>query len=91
MRLIKGRSLALVSALIALMCIASLGGCATVKKAEDMSADSRFVLGERTNMWRIVYDRDTKVMYEVSNGMYNLGNFTLLVDSDGKPLLWGGT
>ena len=38
----------------------------------------------------VVADRDTKVMYAVSRGGYNCGNFTLLVDADGKPLLWDG-
>ena len=36
----------------------------------------------------IVYDKYTKVMYAVSNGGYNSGNFTLLVTADGKPLLY---
>lgn len=79
---VKKYWLALVSILIALMCLASLGGCATVEKTESPSANSRFVLVETTALWRIVYDKDTKVMYEVSNGAYNLGNFTLLVDSE---------
>ena len=30
-----------------------------------------------------------KVMYAVSDGTYNHGNFTLLVDANGNPLLYG--
>jgi len=38
----------------------------------------------------IVYQKDTKVMYSVSNWNYNRGNLTLLVDTEGKPLLYEG-
>lgn len=38
----------------------------------------------------IYYDKKTKVMYAVSNGGYNHGNVTLLVDAEGKPLLYQG-
>lgn len=37
----------------------------------------------------VVYQLDTKVMYAVSNAAYNSGNFTLLVNSDGTPMVWG--
>ena len=37
----------------------------------------------------IVYNRYTKVMYTVSDGSYNRGTFTVLVNSDGSPMLWG--
>ena len=36
------------------------------------------------------YDKKTKVMYAVSNSQYNRGNVVLLVDADGKPLLYEG-
>jgi len=37
---------------------------------------------------KIVADKYTGVMYSVSTGAYNGGNFTLLVNADGKPLIW---
>ena len=43
---------------------------------------------EAAGNYCIVYDKYTKVMYAVSNGGYNSGNFTLLVTADGKPLLY---
>ena len=43
---------------------------------------------EETGAYCIVYDRETKVMYAVSNSGYNYGNFTLLVDANGDPLLY---
>ena len=39
-------------------------------------------------MCQIVYHKETKVMYAVSCGSYNYGNLTVLVDADGKPMLW---
>ena len=51
---------------------------------------SMFVLIEETGVWKVVYHNETKVMYAVSAGGYNMGIFTLLVDRDGKPLLYKG-
>ena len=67
-------------------------GCAEVKnktEQEPVNA-SRFERVEYTGIWDIVADRETDVMYAVSRGVYNQGTFTLLVDADGKPLLWRG-
>lgn len=55
-------------------------------ESEDLK--SMFVEIERTNYWKIVYDKETKVMYAVSIGGYNCGNFTLLTDENGNPKLW---
>lgn len=38
--------------------------------------------------YKVVYHKQTKVMYVVSDGRYNEGNFTLLVNADGKPLVY---
>lgn len=50
---------------------------------------SRMVIIERTATYDIAYDRYTKVMYAISQSGHNCGNFTLLVDADGNPLLYG--
>ena len=65
-------------------------GCAKVeKKTEQEPVDvSRFERVEYMAVWGIVADRETGVMYAVSRGMYNQGTFTVLVDADGKPLIW---
>jgi hypothetical protein len=47
-----------------------------------------FVEIERTSSWKVVYHKETKVMYTVSFNVYNSGNFTLLVNADGSPMLW---
>lgn len=44
-----------------------------------------FTYVEETNKCKIVYHKETKVMYAVSADSYI---FTLLVDADGKPMLW---
>ncbi len=67
-----------------------LVGCAKTEKVKEQSFVSRFMTVESTNAWRIVVDRETRVLYAVSLGMYNIGVFTVLVDADGKPLLWEG-
>ena len=68
-------------------------GCAKVEKAKpepERINQSRFTEIECTATWRIVADRETGVMYAVSLGMYNIGNFTLLVDADGNQLIHKG-
>lgn len=65
-------------------------GCTQVL-TEPKEDFSRFVEVERTDSWCVVYDRRTKVMYSVADGVYNRGTFTLLVDTDGKPLIWEGS
>ena len=71
-----------------------LSGCAAnVERAEpDPQNVSMFVIVETTSRWYVVADKKTGVMYAVSksNGSSNLGNFTLLVDAEGKPLIWEG-
>lgn len=52
--------------------------------------NSMFVTIERAGNWNIVYHNKTKVMYVVSNDAFNGGNFTVLVDADGKPMLYKG-
>ena len=49
---------------------------------------SMFICVESTDIWKVVYHKDTKVMYAVSYGYYNKGIFTLLVDKNGNPMLW---
>ena len=40
--------------------------------------------------WRVVYHKDTKVMYVVSVGSYNRGTFTVMLNPDGTPMIWEG-
>lgn len=61
-----------------------------VEKQPRFDEASMFVLVEKTGYWDVVYHQETKVMYAVSSGSYNCGTFTLLVDRDGKPMLYKG-
>lgn len=86
---IKLAHIALMVLLIAALLLA-LQGCAKndVEAAVSEEQYSMFVCIERTNLWSVVYHNDTHVMYAVSRGGYNCGNFTLLVDAEGKPLIY---
>lgn len=70
----------------------SMCGCGQPVYRENKQEDnaSMFIIVESAGSWYVVYHRDTKVMYSVSGGGYNSGNFTLLVNPDGSPMLWGG-
>lgn len=78
--------------LATLMLSVTLMGC-SANPAETTYTDdvpSRFVIIEQSDLWNVVADQETKVMYAVSAGSYNRGTFTMLVDSDGTPLLYEG-
>lgn len=51
--------------------------------------DKRFVYVNSEVYFEIYYDKETKVMYAVSTGQYNKGNIVMLVNANGKPLLYG--
>lgn len=74
------------------MLFISLTGCDNAKVEEvsktATSKSSMFVRVEQVDGWRIVYHKETKVMYAVSDGYNNKGTFTLLVDKNGKPMLY---
>ena len=73
---------------VLLILAVALCGCAATTTVEAPASESRFVVVEQTNIWKVVYDKETCVMYAVSYGRYNLGTFTPLYDNDGSPLLW---
>lgn len=57
------------------------------------AADNRFIMVHQEissgNMCKVYYDNETKVMY-LAIGVCNGGGITVLVDKDGKPLLYEG-
>lgn len=68
-----------------------LSGCGVkVEKESDPAPVSMFVELESGSLWKVVYHKQTKVMYAVSNGTYSSGWFTLLVNPDGSPMLYEG-
>lgn len=78
--------------LATLMLSVTLMGCSAnpAKKTYTDDTPSRFVIIEESDFWMVVADQETKVMYAISLSSYNRGNFTMLVDSDGTPLLYEG-
>lgn len=80
--------------MIALLSCLILAGCGSAAKtegaAEPINATRFEKVGGASYLYDIYADRETGVMYAVSRGTYNQGNFTVLVDADGKPLLWKG-
>lgn len=78
----------IICALLALVVlVAVLASCSEGKNAQNTSM---FIEVERTDYWRVVYHKDTKVMYVISYGIRNSGNFTVMVDRYGFPLVWEG-
>ena len=65
-------------------------GCGCSGEKAEASNESRFMKIESNFNWLIYADRETGVMYAVSTGVYNNGNFTLLVDANGDPLIYEG-
>ncbi len=82
----------IVIALLVSTCV--LTGCTTPKeisdKMEEFHDGDHFVTISNERYGMIVYDSRTGVQYWVSTSAYNSGNLTLLVDSEGKPLIYKG-
>ena len=76
---------------ICMICVVLLCGCSvakTEKANENQENISMFIEVEQATYWKIVYHKNTKVMYAVSDGVYNQGTFTLLVNADGTPMIY---
>ena len=77
-------------ALIVVMCTTLFSGCSDETRESEAHDSTMFITVEKEYDWTVVYHRDTKVMYAISDGSYNHGTFTLLVNADGSPMLWEG-
>ena len=79
--------------MVIVLCACLFVGCGpTVENETKEENASMFVCVEKTGTyaWMIVYHKETKVMYAVSQGYYNCGNFTVLLNPDGTPMIWEG-
>lgn len=80
--------------IILLLCLIStlaLFGCEEYPEREPKdTTESMFVIveGGGIKSYVICYHKETKVMYAVSNGTYNGGTFTVMVNPDGTPMIW---
>lgn len=82
-----------ITCILMLSMCSTLVGCTTygerVESVNDTSNEkSTFKEVEDNDLFRIIYDTDTKVMYSLSTGSYNFGNLTMLVNADGSPKLY---
>lgn len=73
---------------ILIFCLLLTGCGAKMSTVNNEGDRSMFVLIEEGATYSIVYHRETKVMYAISAGGYNSGDFTVMVDEEGKPLLY---
>ena len=69
----------------ALIVVLALTACENKTEA---SSTSMFTVVEERPYQKIVVDNKTFVMYAVSMGHYNGGNFTMLVDKDENPRIY---
>ena len=80
--------------IVMLMLVVTLVGCGNSSESDvrdgEKASQKRFVPIEIDWSYEIVVDRETRVMYAISNGAYNHGTFTVMVDENGKPLIWEG-
>lgn len=79
-----------IATLIFLMVIV-MGGCSVKTNSSDTGKEDQytpFVLIYNGREYDIYVDRDTKVMYQASDGSYNSGTWLVLLDSDGTPKLY---
>lgn len=76
--------------LAVILTMSLLCGCNCVERIdeEESPETSMFVIVERSSEWMVCYQKDTKVMYVISWGMHNTGNFTVMLNPDGTPQLW---
>ena len=72
------------------LCACLFVGCSSPETDENVSKSSSFVIVEDGYGYKVVYHKDTKVMYTYSASRYNHGNFCLLVNPDGTPMIWEG-
>lgn len=57
---------------------------------ENIELSIEFSIVEKTKDFYVVYDKQTKVMYTVNDGVHNRGTFVMLVNSDGSSKLYKG-
>lgn len=76
--------------LVLLSCICVLGFTGCYESVDNNPRQTSFVIVDSASSYIVMYHKDTKVMYVMSNSAYNYGNFTLLVNPDGTPMVYEG-
>ena len=57
--------------------------------SNNYAENERFVIIQQRYDEKVMYDKETKVEYFMFGGFKDGGGITVLVDKDGKPLLYG--
>lgn len=73
--------------LILIIMLVTLTGCTSESNAD---TEDLFVEVSYESYFKVIYHKETKVMYAMSYAGRAWGILTLLVDADGKPLLYEG-
>lgn len=72
----------------AMMIVFAFSSCGT-PKSDNCVPDERFLVVTNNVTNTIYVDRETGVMYFYHRSGYG-GGLTVMLDKDGKPLIWGG-
>lgn len=80
----------LVTFIVCMLIAFGLMACTLEADSKEKESYFAVVYYDSSLQAKIVYDRDTKVMYAVSRGSNNGGNLTMLVNEDGTPKLYEG-
>lgn len=86
---VKSKFIATIIAIALVVVVLFFVGCDNTNNSVKAS-DDVFVMVSKNFSYAVVYDRETKVMYAISDASYNQGNFTMLVNADGTPKLYKG-
>lgn len=74
----------------ALLAVGMLAGCGKSEESENKRFKQLSGGGGAFDNFYIAYDTETGIEYAVSNGEYNKGTLSVLVDADGNPLIYEG-
>lgn len=86
----KNKILTIIFTALLLLAIVSIVACNSQSVDASNYYKNMFTRVYTDTDFYVIYDNETKVMYAVSDGHYNSGNFTLLVNADGTPKLYDG-
>ena len=81
----------IIIAVVLTVCLIITAGCSKNDKIASPELNERFLMIEDINngtyFCRVIVDKKTKVMY-LFHGDYRKGGLTVMLDADGKPLLY---
>lgn len=86
---IKSKFIATIITIALVVTVLFFVGCDNTNNSVKANDDVFVTVSENFD-YAVVYDRETKIMYTMSKGSYNRGNFTMLVNADGTPKLYKG-